>query len=101
MDMARLKHVAPARPDIGRQKSIDDPMPEKSSAHRASGVPRAKPRRRRSLGLAQPEAGMRVRGIEVFQCVQELTHSVPLIAGKVTIVRVYLDPASVMQSGQL
>ena len=42
-----------------------------------------------------------MRGVEVVQCVQDLTNSVPLIAGKATIVRVYLDPTSVSQLGQI
>ena len=42
-----------------------------------------------------------MRGVEVVQCVQDLQNSVPLIAGKTTIVRVYLDPASVSAAGQV
>jgi hypothetical protein len=38
-----------------------------------------------------------ILGIEVVQCVQDLKNSVPLIAGKPTMVRVYFDPATVTQ----
>lgn len=63
------------------------------------GVPRTKIRRGRTAGLAQPQVAVRVRGAEVVQCVQDISNSVPLIAGKTTIVRVYLDPASVSKTG--
>jgi hypothetical protein len=43
--------------------------------------------------------GIRVRGIEVIQAVQNLAHDVTLIADKATLVRVYLDPASVASKG--
>ena len=69
--------------------------------HPGSGVPRIKPRKRRALGLAQPRAGVKVRGVEIVQCVQDLTNSVPLVADKGTIVRLYLDPTSVSQPGQI
>jgi hypothetical protein len=64
------------------------------------GVPQAKTRKRRMLGLAQAQTAVQVRGVEVVQCAQDLSNSVPLIAGKTTIVRVYLDPTSVSQTGQ-
>jgi hypothetical protein len=65
------------------------------------GVPKAKTRKRRVLGLAQAQAAVQVRGVEVVQCVQDLTNSVPMVAGKATIVRVYLDPTSVSRAGQI
>jgi hypothetical protein len=65
------------------------------------GISKPKARRRRMLGLAQAQAAVQVRGVEVVQCVQDLTNSVPLLATKTTIVRVYLDPTSVSQTGQI
>src|SRR5262245_54687706 len=47
---------------------------------------------------AQPsEAGatIGVRGIEVVQVIQAIDNRVRLIAGKPTVVRVYLDPAAI------
>jgi len=55
--------------------------------HRGSGIPRIKPRKRRAHGLTQPQAGVKVRGIEIVQCVQDLMNSVPLVADKATILR--------------
>ncbi len=59
--------------------------------HRGSGVPGLKPRKRRPLGLAQPQTGVQVRGVEIVQCVQDVTNSVPLVADKATLVRLYLE----------
>lgn len=42
-------------------------------------------------GLAAGAGAISVQGAEVFQVVQDLSNKVPLIAGKSTIVRVYLD----------
>jgi hypothetical protein len=64
-------------------------------------IPQAKTRKRRLLGLAQAQTAVQVRGVEAVKCVQDLTNSVPLIAGKTTIVRVYLDPTSASQTGQV
>jgi hypothetical protein len=47
--------------------------------------------RKKLSGIALPVG---LRGIEVIQCVQDMQHTVPLIAGKTTLVRIYLDPAS-------
>src|SRR5215211_4322849 len=52
------------------------------------------------------EAGglLSVDGIEVTQVVQDMSHSVPLIAGKVTVVRVYLsrpEGEAVMVRGEI
>ncbi|MGY4297571.1 hypothetical protein ACVWXN_005666 [Bradyrhizobium sp. i1.4.4] len=69
--------------------------------HRGSGVPRLKPRKRRPLGLAQPQTGVQVRGVEIVQCVQDVTNSVPLVADKATLVRLYLEPTSVSLPGQI
>ncbi|UPT98408.1 amidohydrolase family protein [Bradyrhizobium barranii subsp. apii] len=62
---------------------------------------RLKPRKRRPLGLAQPQTGVQVRGVEIVQCVQDVTNSVPLVADKATLVRLYLEPTSVSQPGQI
>jgi hypothetical protein len=43
-----------------------------------------------AAGPAGPVPTLTVQGIEVTQCVQDLAHSAPLIAGKRTTVRVYL-----------
>jgi hypothetical protein len=45
-----------------------------------------------AAGLAdeEPAGQLSVEGIEVVQVVQDMAHSVPLIAGKATVVRVYL-----------
>lgn len=51
------------------------------------------PRLAAGLGAA-PAAGIAVRGMEVTQVVQSLNNTVRLIAGKPTVVRVYLDPQS-------
>ena len=40
---------------------------------------------------AAPAGRLSVDGIEVVQVVQDMTHSVPLIAGKATVVRLYLS----------
>lgn len=69
--------------------------------HRGSGVPRLKPRKRRPLGLAQPQTGVQVRDVEIVQCVQDVTNSVPLVADKATLVRLYLEPTPVSQPGQI
>jgi hypothetical protein len=44
--------------------------------------------------LAPADAAITVRGIEVTQAIQSMDNSVRLIAGKPTMVRVYLDPSS-------
>ena len=56
----------------------------------------APPRKRRKVALAEDDAfaeanSLSVDGIEVVQVVQDMDHSVTLIAGKRTIVRVYLS----------
>jgi hypothetical protein len=53
------------------------------------------------LGLAAPAMAIGIRGVEVVQCVQDLNNTVPLIAGKPTLVRVYPDPATVLQEGDV
>ena len=69
----------------------------------SKGVPykQVAPGPSRLMGLAGPATGIGVRGIEVVQCVQDLNNSVPLIAGKLTVVRVYLDPATISSAGHL
>jgi hypothetical protein len=53
------------------------------------------------MGLAGPGAGLGVLGIEVVQCVQDVQNSVPLVADKATVVRVYLDPNAVTVPGDV
>lgn len=63
-----------------------------------------RPRRARLAAAASPAAGIGaaanigVRGIEFVQVVQALDNRVRLIAGKPTVARVYLDPATVAAS---
>src|SRR5262249_15303704 len=64
------------------------------------GISKPKARRRRMLGLAQAQAAVQVRGVEVVQCVQDLTNSVPLLPPKTTLVRVSLGPTPSSQPGQ-
>ena len=51
------------------------------------------PKPRVDLAALGPElaGGYRVVGIEVTQTIQDMAHTVPLVAGKTTIVRLYLD----------
>jgi hypothetical protein len=57
-----------------------------------------RPRKVRIAGsrgvAAGPIKGVGVRAVEVIQSIQSIDNNVRLIAGKVTLVRVYLDPAS-------
>lgn len=46
-------------------------------------------------------AAVTVEGIEVVQAIQDLAHSVPLIAGKNTLVRVYLKHSTAPASGEV
>lgn len=63
-----------------------------------------RPRRARMAAAASAAAGIGsaanvgVRGVEIVQVIQALDNRVRLIAGKPTIVRVYLDPATVAAS---
>jgi hypothetical protein len=59
-----------------------------------SGLPFKRRRRPSTSGLAAPGSPVVLRGIEVTQCVQDMQHSVSLIADKATVVRLYVDPAS-------
>ena len=68
---------------------------------REVGYPRPYRRRPRSMLLAGPVQAVGIRGTEVVQCVQDLANSVDLVAGKATVVRVYLDPTSVSRSGKV
>jgi hypothetical protein len=62
-------------------------------------VAETKPKRRRATakpaakGVAPALSSALIRGLEVVQSVQSLDNDVVLIAGKPTMVRVYLDPA--------
>jgi len=47
-----------------------------------------------ALGAAAPPPGVQVDGLEVTQSVQDMPHSVTLVAGKKTAVRVYLSTQS-------
>lgn len=65
-----------------------------------------KPYRRRPpamlLASAAPSTGViTIRGIEVVQSVQDVDNSVPLIAEKAAVVRLYLDPASADRAGRV
>ena len=64
-----------------------------------------KPYRRRPPAMVTsgpaPAAALAMLGSEIVQCVQDLANSVPLIADKVTVVRVYLDPTSVERAGKV
>ena len=60
-----------------------------------SRVPVRRPRKVEFSG--PPALGIAVLGIEVCQTVQSLDNSVPLIAHKPTLVRVYLDHSSLLQ----
>jgi hypothetical protein len=53
------------------------------------------------LDGATTPAGIAVLGIEVVQAIQDLEHSVPLIAGKATLVRVYLDHSTAPATGEV
>ena len=53
------------------------------------------------LGLAGPAPSIGIRGVEVVQCIQDIDNTVPLIAGKTTLVRIYPDPATVSQEGNV
>jgi hypothetical protein len=55
-------------------------------------------RRSRSARLIPDAAGLPVLGIEVTQAVQDLHNSVTLVAGKTTVVRVYLDASFLANS---
>ena len=70
---------------------------------KSAGFPlQKKPRRRPSmLGLAALGTAVRIRGIEVVQCVQDLQNSVPMVANKPTVVRIYLDPTSFAKAGTI
>jgi hypothetical protein len=48
-----------------------------------------------------PSPALQLRGTEVVQCVQDLQNSVPLVAGKPTVVRIYPDPAGVAAAGKV
>ena len=65
------------------------------------GYQRPRFRRAPTPSLSGLVAAVGVRGIEVSQCVQDLAHSVPLIADKATVARLYLDPATVGQAGNV
>jgi hypothetical protein len=63
------------------------------------GMPPPPSKRRKLVAMAEEEAlaeanSVSVDGIEVVQAVQDMDHSVTLIAGKPTIVRVYLSRPS-------
>ena len=65
------------------------------------GYPRPYRRRPPSMLLAGPARAVGIRGIEVIQCIQDLANSVDLVADKATVVRIYLDPATVGRSGRV
>ena len=65
------------------------------------GYPRPYRRRPPAMMLAGAAPAVGTRGIEVIQCVQDLANSVELVADKATVVRIYLDPATVGRSGKV
>ncbi|EUC12349.1 hypothetical protein [Paraburkholderia hospita] len=66
------------------------------------GFPKPYRRRPPAMVTADPAStALAILGIEVVQCVQDLANSVQLIANKATVVRVYLDPASVTRAGKV
>src|SRR5262245_740513 len=64
-------------------------------------LPKKRPRRARALGLALNVPGRAIRGIEVTQTVDDLQNSVVLIADKRTVARVYIDPTTVANAGNV
>ena len=46
---------------------------------------------RQRMARAGPSVHLHLLGIEIAQAVQDINHTVPLVAGKRTIVRLYLD----------
>jgi len=53
------------------------------------------------LGVAAGLPGVKIRGVEVTQTVQDMENSVVLIADKPTAVRVYVDPTAVAKAGNI
>lgn len=62
-----------------------------SDPHSSYFRPRSRRPRPVRLQAHGPAPGVRIRGIEVVQAIQALDNSVRLIAGKATVVRVYID----------
>lgn len=60
----------------------------------------AVPKRKMASGLAAG-VSVSVAGIEVTQAIQNLAHQVPLIAGKATVVRVYLTPSGLTRTTEV
>ena len=58
-------------------------------------------RKTRTMGLAPGIASVAICGIEVTQTIQDLENSVLLIADKPTVIRVYVDFASIGQAGTI
>lgn len=55
-------------------------------------LPKHRSRWATAKGPEMAQSGARILGFEVTQAIQNMTHDVRLIAGKATVVRVYLDP---------
>jgi len=51
--------------------------------------------------LAANAAGLRILGIEVTQAIQDIRNTVSLVAGKTTVVRVYVDHASLSSAAKV
>lgn len=65
-------------------------------------VPARRRRTRRiTAGAAIHEGGVAILGIEVTQAIQNLAHGVRLIAGKPTVVRVYLEPRGLASNARV
>lgn len=90
--------------DAPRRTSGRAPVAHEPAAPSPYEQPTIRSPRRARLAAASPAAGIGVaanvgvRGIEIVQVVQALDNRVRLIAGKPTVVRVYLDPAAVAAS---
>jgi hypothetical protein len=54
-----------------------------------------------AMGIAAGIPGVMMRGIEVTQTIQDMQNSVVLIADKPTVARVYLDPTTVANAGNV
>lgn len=79
-----------------QSKAVVAKAADKRPPDAAPGYRRAPVHRPRAVSFgAGPDVGVRVLGFEVCQSIQDLNNSVTLIAGKETVIRVYLDHGSV------
>jgi hypothetical protein len=102
----RSESATAGRRTRGRAAPPRSPAATQPEAEQPIGLPLHP---RAMAGAMPPVAGvvpLRVLALEATQVIQDLQHSVRLIAGKSTVVRVYLDPeqqlvAPVVVSGEL